>query len=1702
MLVLTTRLLAPALEPLGLELLCLDEPLPDAPAWQGAVLPDAPAYFLCAAEGPRAISRRQLARRLERLSEVLPLAPGEAVLTTAPGGRDFFAVELLWPLTRGAAVVFAGPSGSVPGGLRPLVGAHVTPTGLAVLLQQTSDQALRAFEGLRWVACSGALLRPELANEFQRRLGVRLMYLYSPPEIGAELAFCTWESREQRDAMPAGRAEGLGTLVLDARGGLVPIGIPGTIHATLEGITEHRPVRTADRGMWLADGSLRVLGGVDARHFWHEGLRLDLSELEEALLGHPAIYAVHALARTRGGHDELAVYLVASGRVELAQIEEHIRSSLPEASLPVCLVLVNALPLTEHGQVDARALAALPVVDARAAEAWERQLASIPGVKALKVLIQERLEPQKRVHISELLPDLRAGQAAERHTSSTSGAMLAGQGRGAPQRLAHASGGPLHLPDGAPRTLTEAFVRTAEHFGDHGLTLLEGGASISLSYRELLHRARCVLTGLRERGGLPGQRVILQIEELEEHFVTFWACLLGGITPVTVATASAYERRSGVVSKLYNVWKLLGGPVLLASARLVEPLGALPGLLAEEGLAAGAFKVVSIDELSSGPPADVLHPAQPGDVAFLQLSSGSTGTPKCIQLTHEGIIDFIHGAREVNGFGPEDVNVNWLPMDHVGPILTCHLKDTYLGSRQVHLKTELVLADPLRWLDALDTYRGNFSWSPNFGYKLVNDALARSPGRRWELSCVRRLLNGGEQVTVPVAEEFLQRMAAFGLHPGAMQPSFGMAEVCTCICYANDWTPGTGAFRVRKSSLSGELEEALEGDTDVMAFVDLGPLRPGVEVRIVGLDGSVLPERVIGVMQVRGRSVMPGYLHNEEANREALVGDGWLSSGDLGFLREGRLTITGRQKETLVIRGANFYCYEIEDAVSAVEGVEPSFVAACSVDDPSTGTDGIALFFSPRRPGLDVPLLRAIRERVSADFGLWPAYLIPIDRESFPKTTSGKVQRTQLKRDLVQGRFDELIQRIDLASDSEKAVPEWFLRPVWQRQELPPRPVRPERDTWLLLGRDGGLSDAVVSRLGSRAVVRVWEGKDFSRVGPEGFTLDPCSPEHYDALLAALAEEGHRIGCILHLWAYGDPGPEPRDVEELVRANTAATASLLLLVQALSRSSLSRETLQIIIAASHASSGSSGRRVAYERASLRALAKVIPQEWAALSCQHVELPADEAGEDAERLLAEARVATKEREVRYSGMGRFVPRLEPVRPVAQEKAPWQRGDLVVVTGGLGGVGVELARHLMEAHGLRLLLVGRTPLEGAAGPDGAREVPAEWQSTQERRRAFDEFASSERVVYEAVDVANLAGMREAVSRAERRFGVRLAGAFHLAGVLPTRLLAEETPESFAQTVYPKLAGGWVLRQLLGEEGFLVCFGSAYGIFGGAAVGAYAAASCALEALLAEELRLGRARRFVFSFSHWEELGMSRGYQLAEQSLQLGYAMVGRRRGLSSLEAGLRSGRCELVIGLDTRKPHVRRRVLAPTASAQRLAAYVERSPGTPALELPAVPVLDRFGVPVLCDIVEVAQMPRLASGEIDTAVLAGLVPAEGASRERILPRTGLERTIAAIWREVLRVDAIDVNTSFFALGGQSVLLIQVLSRLHAALDRELSVVELFRYPTVSSLASHLERTEAAPRRSIQKAAQRAQKQKDAVRQRLGARPRGGTHDRRGR
>lgn len=1362
-----------------------------------------------------------------------------------------------------------------------------------------------------------------------------------------------------------------------------------TAHVLARAFEALLPALLAQPALRLSAPALPCLDGLP-HHASHRTSGRDTTAMAAALRAVPGV--LDAVVQLRDAGQASVAYLVVDGPVGDERLQAML-DAVPPALRPDAACPVTRLPLTSHGAVDGATLERLPVLDAPLLQALERDHPERGAliVEATDALPRHRLPPVAAVSSSTPRAD-------------------APPVNGPP---ALADGGALQLPAHAPRTLVDALVATAQahtghpiHYAGHSLQ----DAPRIQTYAELLHAARVRLAGLRQHGLQPGSRAILSFGDLREHITSFWACLLGGIVPVTVAVAPSYRQHNGVVGKLVNTWQHLGRPAVLSTSELAPALRGLAEWLPEARL-----DVIAVDTLPAGLPPAGIHNSAPADTAFIQLSSGSTGVPKCIAITHTGVIHHVHAAVAASGLSGDDVSLNWLPLDHVVPMLTCHLKDVCLGRRQVLVPTDAVLAEPLYWLDLIEHYRVTHSWAPNFAFRLVSARLAAQPQRRWDLSSMRWFVDAGEQTTAAVVTEFLERTRGFGLPPAAVHNEFGMAELCTTMTFGAGFDPARSAHRFRKDSLRGRLQLAVADapDAEVVSFVSAGKPVPGVRLRIADAQGSTVAEGVIGRLQVQGAVVTPGYIDNPEANAAAFADAGWFDTGDLGFIAAGELTLTGRAKETIIIRGANFYCYEIEDVVNTLPDVRPTYVACCAADDAAAGTDGLAVFYVPAQGAASHAV---VRERITAVLGsvlgLRPNVIVPLEPDEFPKTTSGKIQRSWLAEQLKAGAYAQRLEAIEADAEHGGALPAWFSQPVWRPAQRRLAGTATDHALWIIGG-----TEAWVQALGNGwggAVEHIANNNPATLTAELAATLDRCGWP--GELLDLSACEGRpALGHLQHLFALGQwlaGAKPPSGLRLTVVTQNAAWGT-----------GLGAGALDI------------------EQAVIEPVVTTMALEES-IQARCIDV-SGATPVQVDALLHELRANDPEPIVALRDNQRRVRRLRPVEPGTHRDAQaFGAGMTVLITGGLGGVGFELATQLLTRYRARLLLVGRQP-EAAVAPALARlrALPGS-------------------VVYAACDVADARALATAVADAEHHWDAPLQAALHLAGSFHHAAWHDESPDALHKMLAPKLAGTQAVLDVVATRpaAFALLFSSASAHLPGTGSSLYAAANRALEACAANWSQQHGPRCRVLAWSAWPGLGMSRdSVDPALLRASSGYLGITPTLGWQSLALVMGSSEPLTVIGLDPTHARVRRWLEHTPLRRQSLVVATEG-------RMPPAAVADRFGTAAAVRAVSLPALPRDASGTIDRAQLALAVAPSGTQAHRA-PQTPAELALAQVWGELLGTRRIGAADHFFALGGHSLLAVQLVARIRDQLGVSLTPRAVFESPTLEGLAGIIEAESAS-------------------------------------
>jgi fatty-acyl-CoA synthase len=506
------------------------------------------------------------------------------------------------------------------------------------------------------------------------------------------------------------------------------------------------------------------------------------------------------------------------------------------------------------------------------------------------------------------------------------------------------------------------------------------------TWAEVHDRARRIGGALVERGVRPGSAVaVLAAAPLAIASAAQAAWLVGGSVTMLHQPTPRTDLATWAGDTL-RVLDMIGARLVL----LGSPFDGLAGVLDEHGI---AYRAV---EGLAGEPIGAAAEVGENDVALLQLTSGSTAEPKAVQITHANLLANMTGMLDAAKLDPErDVMVSWLPLFHdMGMVGFLTLPMTF-GVELVKVAPADFLRGPLLWPELITKYRGTVTAAPNFAYAIVGKRLARAePDAGYDLSALRIALNGAEPIDPQAVATFTEAGARFGLRPEAVLCAYGMAECTLGVTFAPlDTGIVTDVVDAEELELRRRAVPAAAG-TATRAFPLLGRPLNGIEVRVVGEDGRVLGEREVGRLALRGSSVSPGYLtvDGPVSTRDA---DGWLDTGDLGYLVGDQVVVCGRIKDVIIMGGRNIYPTDIERAACAVDGVRAGNAVAVRID-AGTRRERFAVVVESASAGderAEVALRKAVTARVMDAVDARPAAVVVLPPGSLPKTPSGKLRR-------------------------------------------------------------------------------------------------------------------------------------------------------------------------------------------------------------------------------------------------------------------------------------------------------------------------------------------------------------------------------------------------------------------------------------------------------------------------------------------------------------------------------------------------------------------------------------------------------------------------------------------------------------------------------------------------------------------------------------
>lgn len=542
-----------------------------------------------------------------------------------------------------------------------------------------------------------------------------------------------------------------------------------------------------------------------------------------------------------------------------------------------------------------------------------------------------------------------------------------------------------------PQTLPDILARASETCGNRGLIFVDEDEQ-RFTWEEIEAQAQRVAAGFQARDGEPGDRVTIVCQGLRPLVTSFFGAVLAGLHPSILPTPISRHRLQGYLQHVVSIVRV-AEPKFVVVDEEVELVG--KPLVKEANLENKAL-VIRHDELIDSSGRFDLHEAAPDEIAVIQFTSGSTSSPRGVVLPHRCVAANVQAIVERLEVAPHDVGGGWLPMYHDMGLIG-NLLGAAARSIDLVLTTPFnFLRRPRRWLDVMERHNVSITAGPNVSYRHL---LERGdiPGRdlgKWRVAII-----GAEPVDPELLTAFTEAFGPAGFPKTGFMPAYGLAEVGLMA---------TGVRAQEEYEIVEVDREALEGEgvarpvneaSNCARIVSCGAPVRETSVRIVDDHGELVPDSCIGEISIAGSSVMREYFNDPVATADTLHGE-WLMTGDLGYMKDQQLFVTGRKKELIIFGGRNYYPQDIERVVHGLELVRSGSVVAFGTKNGHD--EGIVIVAAPRDPQNSESIGARVRAVVSESLNLPVLDVVLLESGRIPRTTSGKLCRGRC-RDLYEG---------------------------------------------------------------------------------------------------------------------------------------------------------------------------------------------------------------------------------------------------------------------------------------------------------------------------------------------------------------------------------------------------------------------------------------------------------------------------------------------------------------------------------------------------------------------------------------------------------------------------------------------------------------------------------------------------------------------------
>lgn len=1133
----------------------------------------------------------------------------------------------------------------------------------------------------------------------------------------------------------------------------------------------------------------------------------------------------------------------------------------------------------------------------------------------------------------------------------------------------------------------------------------EVGKEIELTYEELLNSAQRIAGGLKEKGIQKNDYVLFQISSYIDCIKLFWGCIWRGAIPCPLDIHST----ENINNDFLEIWKGLKEPIIVTDSNRKDEL------LNRNSIFFLTPKLITtVKELESNVPIDKMMGIVSEDTAVMMFTSGSTGLPKGVKLSHENIIARSQGSEMYNEFSKDEVTLNWMPLTHVGGLIYFHIRDIYLTCTQIQVKTELFIKEPVLWLACMDRYKVTITWAPNFAFHMLITNGDKLKTKLWDLSACHSLLNGGEMIHPETAKSVIEMLTEFGLSNSAFRPVYGMCETTSGITYSNGLQIETIGNRINEM------------------YVSVGHPIPGVSCRIVDDSNQVVTEGNIGHLQVCGYTITKGYYGDSNAPLTKFTKDEWFTTGDLGFVKNRNLYIVGREKDVIIVGASKYICQQIESAIGSLSGIDASSCTVTMVDRLKD-RERFAVFYHPEespqtgflewinqsKHKID-DLHQQINRKILEVCGAQPNWIIPLPMSQFPKTSIGKIKRKVLKHKFIEGEMSDYSLFKD-NSDIRVELPNWFYCKKWVETLLSNSVPIVEKQDLAVIGNRKMITTSTVEKLRKNFHITF-------------FSIDEL---YYQEKRNEIEKIGNVI-CFLK--------SVELETDKLTKAQLNNHLSCYMLPICSFLEKVKLKSFYLIIGNSYVLDEKD--KFTLVNGYIHGILRSFFLENPFVQGRIIDIDKKSLSDIADIVLQECSVSVRDKEVAYRNGKRYVMKFFQQTEYTAESYGNEligKNKLYVVTGGIGEVGYEISRWLIQQMNAKILIIGRNQIDNS-----------------KRNRLLSLRKLTPYVHYVFGDITDGDFLENEIQHIECIWNTELAAIYHIAGNLSIsgrdkhwkniyqHFVNNESIDSFEEVMESKVFGTLALTQLrkeIGKNVPCVLFGSVTGHFGGVSLGAYAGAHSFMETY-SRFKQLKGEKIYYIAWSSWKDLGLSSGLPQAYKTSgrKKNFDSISVKEGIASLLYILMNKWNNIYVGLNESLEDI---YIGEKESIQRcLDIHVEEN-SDKNYEKKLGEALTKHHIHQRFDVIRL-----ITKNDTDTVIM---------HKEKEVVTDQLERKLLLIWCQVLGRKTLKTTDNFFENGGSSILVPKVIYEIQKQLKIELPIQSIIEAPTVKGLAKLIKREE---------------------------------------